>query len=116
MFIQFSHSSCSNKIYLIPSQSIALRCGVIDGFFVGSAFAVIIALLGFFCRNSINNITQYCLFLILVSYIICIVFFGYNSVTAWNFFQNLIKTYKSQGLTNDQIYQLFENQKTNGSI
>lgn len=103
VFVQFLHPNCYNQIHLIPSKLTALQCGVVEGFIIGTLLAIIISIVS--VLNSQINKTH-SLVAILVGYVLLVGFNGIGYVTRWEKYQQLIKTYREQGMTEVEILNI----------
>jgi predicted PurR-regulated permease PerM len=108
VFIQFLHRDCYHQIHLIPSKLTALQCGVLEGFIIATLSAFFIGIVALCLGNHFENIKMYSLVAILVCYVAFIGFFGIGYMNVWEKYQTLIQTYRSQGLSDYEIYNLLE--------
>ena len=115
IFAHFLQPNCYNQIHLIPSKLTALQCGVIEGFMFATLFSVVIGIIAFCMSVHYPNIRNYFLVSVLVSYVACIGFFGIGYVNLWTKYQQLITTYRSQGMSDFEIYNLILIEQNNSS-
>jgi hypothetical protein len=115
VFAEFLNPGCYSQLYMIDSNSNALKCGIYEGVYwsvLVSFFLMIVAFRMIIGHKKFDiepeQIKNYALIMICIIFILFISFYSIGYVNKWNTYQELIIKYKKQGLKDYEIFYLLE--------
>lgn len=122
VLVEFLNSGCYNQMHLIDTKLKAVKCGILEGiywsilvcfFITVAAFRMIIGSKKLEIEPTV--VKKYAVIIMCLVFVLLVSFFGIGYSNKWDSYQELIKKYRNQGLTDYQIFYLLETEQGRNS-